>query len=87
MFSLHGGFLTIAMYHHRDEIKFTDYDDTKKRAHDSYIVRAIKKTSRSAMVGSANGTHQARTNRLMLYVMAIIKSEACPTVVQFKRKP
>ena len=40
LFSLHGGFLTNAMYHHRETIKSKHFDDTKKRAHDSQIVRA-----------------------------------------------
>ena len=37
MLSSHGGFLTIAMYHHRETIfiKLTHYDETEKRAHDS----------------------------------------------------
>ena len=39
------------------------------------------------MVGHANDKHQAPTNVVMLYVRAIIKSEASPTVVQLKRKP
>ena len=37
-FSLHEGFLTIAMYHHRETIKLTHYDETKKRAPYSQIV-------------------------------------------------
>ena len=28
------------MYHHRETIKLTHYDEAKKRAHDSQIVRA-----------------------------------------------
>ena len=41
MFSSHRSPLTIAMYHHGDTlIKLTHYDETKKRAHDSKIVRA-----------------------------------------------
>ena len=40
VFSSQGGFLTNAMYHHRETIKLTHYDDTKKRTHDSQIVRA-----------------------------------------------
>ena len=53
MLSLHEGFLTIAMYHHRElpkycnasskrnnQIKLTHYDETKKKAHDSQIARA-----------------------------------------------
>ena len=44
MLSTHGGFLTIAMYHHRETIliKLSHHDETKKRAHDSQIVRAKK---------------------------------------------
>ena len=42
MFSSHGRLLTIAMYHHGETllIKLTHCDETKKRAHDSQIVRA-----------------------------------------------
>ena len=41
MFSSHGGLLTNAMYHHGNTlIKLTHHDETKKRAHDSQIVRA-----------------------------------------------
>ena len=45
MFNSHGGFLTCAMHHHRAEtnlIKLTHYDETKKIAHGSQIVRAKK---------------------------------------------
>ena len=38
MFSSHGGLLTNAMYHHGE--KLTHHDETKKRDHDSQIVRA-----------------------------------------------
>ena len=42
MSSSHGGHLTNAMYHHGNNlIKLTLHDETKKRAHDSHIVRAI----------------------------------------------
>ena len=37
VFSSHEGFLTTAMYHHRETILS---NDTKKRVHDSQIVRA-----------------------------------------------
>ena len=42
MLSSHGGFLTIAMYHHRETnlIKVTHYDETKKMANDPQIVIA-----------------------------------------------
>ena len=42
MFSSHGGHLTNAMYHHGKNtlIKLLHHDETKKRAHDSQIVRA-----------------------------------------------
>ena len=58
-----------------NQIKLTNYDDKKERAHDSQIVRA-KETSTRVMVGPANDKHQAPTNGLKLYVRAIIKSEA-----------
>ena len=38
LFSSHGGFLTITMYHNL--IKLTHYDKTKKRGHDPQIVLA-----------------------------------------------
>ena len=42
MFSSHGGHLTNAMYHHgkNNLIKLLHHDETKKRAHDSQVVRA-----------------------------------------------
>ena len=44
MLSSHGGFLTVAMYHHGETIYcnliLTHYHETKKRAHDSEVVRA-----------------------------------------------
>ena len=42
MFSSHGGHLTKALYHHGKNtlIKLLHHDETKKRAHDSQIVRA-----------------------------------------------
>ena len=42
MFSLHGSLLTNAMVYHGKNtlINLTHYDETKKRAHDSHIVRA-----------------------------------------------
>ena len=40
MLSPHGGFLTIAMYHHKQYNQLTHYDETERRAHDSHIVRA-----------------------------------------------
>ena len=54
MFSSHGGILTIAMYHHGEKtlIKLTHYNETKKMAHDSQIVRAkenLNHTLRRAM--------------------------------------
>ena len=66
-------------------IKLTLHDETKKRAHDSQIVRAKEKSW--ATVGPATYKHPAPTHRLKLYVRAVIESEAWPTVVQLKRKP
>ena len=41
LFSSHGDFLTYVMHHYRKRlIKLTQFDETKKRAHDSQIVRA-----------------------------------------------
>ena len=42
LFDLPGRLLTYAMHHHREKIKLTYYTETKKRAHDSQIVRADK---------------------------------------------
>ena len=47
----------------------------------------LKKTSSWATVGPAKDKHQAPTNGLKLYVKAVFKSEAWPTVMQLKRKP
>ena len=76
MFSSHGDLLTIAMYHHGETlVKLTHHDETKKRAHDSQIVRAKENSSR-ATVGPATYKHQTPTHRLKLYVRAAIESEA-----------
>ena len=56
-------------------IKFTHHNETKKRAHDSQIVRA-KETSSVATVGPVTDKHQALTHRFKLYVSADIESEA-----------
>ena len=72
------------MYHHGE--KLTNYDETKKRAHDLLIVRA-KEHLKLATVGPATDKHQAPTHKLKLYIRAVIESEAWPTVVQLKRKP
>ena len=79
-------FTSAKLLQRNNQIKPTHYDDTKKRAHDSQIVRA-KETLKLTTVGEANNKHQAPTNGLKLYVRAVIKSEACPTFVQLKRKP
>ena len=49
------------MYNHRETIKLTHYNDTKKRAHDSQIVRAKENLKLSYGVPSqrqASGTNQ-----------------------------
>ena len=56
-------------------IKLTLHDETKKRAHDSQIVRA-KENLKLSTVGPATDKHQAPTHRLKLYVRAVIESEA-----------
>ena len=62
MLSLHWGFLTFAMYHHRESIiKLTHYDETKKRAHDSQKVRAkenLKLSHGGPSQRQAAGTHR-----------------------------
>ena len=61
MFNSHEGFLTNAMYHHRETIKLTHYDDTKKRVHDWQIVRAkenIKLSYGGPSQRQASGTNQ-----------------------------
>ena len=62
------------MYRHRETIKLEHYDDTKKRAHDSHIVRAKEKLKLS--YGGPSDKHQAPINGLKLYARAVIKSEA-----------
>ena len=58
-------------------MKLTHHDETKKRAHDSQIVRAKENLKLSHVtVGPANDKHQAPTHRLKLYVRAVIESEA-----------
>ena len=56
-------------------IKLTLHDETKKRAHDSQIVRA-KENLKLSTVGPATDKHQAPAHRLKLYVRAVIESEA-----------
>ena len=68
-----------------NRIKLTHYDETKKMAHDSQIVRA-KGNLKLRYVGPANDKHQAPTNGLKLYVSAVIDSEDWPTVVKLKSK-
>ena len=65
----------------RNHLIKTHYDKTKKRAHDSQIVRA-KENSSWASVCPATDKHQAPTHRLNHYVRAFIESEARPTAVQ-----
>ena len=53
-------FLNIVMYHH-NLIKLTHYDETKKRAHDSQIVRAKEELKLSHSTPSqrqASGTNK-----------------------------
>ena len=60
MFSSHGGFLTIVMYHHRETIKITHYNETEKKAHDLQIVRAKENLQLShggPSLGQASGTN------------------------------
>ena len=60
MFSSHGGSLSNAVYHQRETIK-SNYDDTKKRAHDSQIVRAkenLKLSYDGPGQRQASGTNQ-----------------------------
>ena len=58
LFSSHGSLLTIAMYH--THIKLTHYDETKKRAQDSQVVKA-KENNKLSHGGSsyryASGTN------------------------------
>ena len=69
-----------------NQIKLTQYDDTKKIAHDSQIVRAIENLKLS-YGGLSQWQASGKTNRLKLYVRAVIKYEAWPAVVQLKRRP
>ena len=53
MFSSHGGHLTNAMYHHRETpYQINTHDETKKRAHNSPIVRAKENLKLSLGVSS-----------------------------------
>ena len=81
-FSSRGGFLIIT---ENNLIKLTHYDETKKMAHDSQIVRA-KKNSSWATAGPAKGKRQVPTDRLKLYARAVIESEAWPTDVQLNEE-
>ena len=56
-------------------IKLTLHDETKKRDHDSQIVRA-KENLKLSHCGSSYDKHQAPTHRLKLYIRAVIESEA-----------
>ena len=72
--SSHGRLLTIAMYHGETLIKLTHYDKTKKKAHDSQIVRA-KENLKLSHGGPATDKRQAPTHRLKLYARTVIESE------------
>ena len=51
MFSSHGSLLSNAMYHHGETlIKLTHHHETKKRAHDSQIVRAKENLKLSRLI-------------------------------------
>ena len=82
MFTSNVGFLTYSMHHHRKNnlIKLTHYDETKKRAHNSQIVRAKGKFQ--LRHGGPSQIHALETK---LYVRAVIEFEAQPTVVQLKK--
>ena len=75
MLSSHGGILTIAMYHHRDNvIKLAHYDETKKRAHDSQIVMAkenFKLSHDGPSYIQASGTNQ----QIKAYARAVFEAE------------
>ena len=53
-------------------MKLTRYDETEERAHESQIIRAKENLT----VGLATAKHQAPTQRVKLYVRAVIESEA-----------
>ena len=61
MLSLNGGCLTSAMYHHGEQtIELTHYDEAKKMAHDSQIVRAkenLKLSNGGPSYRQASGTN------------------------------
>ena len=64
-------------------IRWTHYDETKKMAHDSHIVREKE----NIKLGPAKDKHQAPTHGLKLYVRAVSELEAWSTIEQLKRKP
>ena len=49
------------------------------------LTTELKKTPSWATVGPATDKHQTPTHQLKLYVRAVIKSKAWPTVVQLER--
>ena len=61
-------------------IKLTHFDESKKRAHDSQIVRA-KENLKFSHGGPDTDKHQALTHWLKFYARAIIDSEAWPTIM------
>ena len=75
LFSSHRGFLTNVMYY---QIKLT-HDDTKKRAHDSQIVR-VKENLKLSYGGPRQRQAFGTSQRIK------VLRQGRPTVVQFKRK-
>ena len=68
MISLLGGFQAFAMHHYRNNlIKLTHYDKTKKRAHDSQIVRAEDNLFNSASLPNAESFSQNYTIFQQIY--------------------
>ena len=66
-------------------IKLTPYDEIKKRAHNSQI--GLKQTPSLASMGPAKTSTRHQPTDESKYVMALIESDAWPTILQLKRKP
>ena len=67
-------------------MKLTRYDETKKKAHDSQIVRA-KENLKLSYGGSSERQTSDTNQRIKAFNRAVIMYEARPIVVQLKRKP
>ena len=68
LFSSHGGYLTNAMYHHRETIKSNEHTmmkkaKKKKKAHDSHIARA-KENLKLSYIGASQRQASCTNQRM-----------------------